>query len=164
MTPWTVGIKDLSSPSFLSFLPSFIPDVLCDPTDIIWRNGTPFEAMTGRTTPSSDGLLAEVSRGFPQMWGKCQEICVQSQDQFIITLIFSDRRDTRGKWPLARNPDRCWWHHHISFKFLGRSPFSHGQQICWILGAGLIRLWIRIIGEFFEWGIESLVHINSGVN
>jgi hypothetical protein len=44
----------------------FIYDVLCDPTDLIWRKGTPFEAMPGRTAPSSDGLLAEVSRGFPQ--------------------------------------------------------------------------------------------------
>jgi len=30
--------------------------MLCDPTDLIWRKVTPFEAMTGRTAPSSDGL------------------------------------------------------------------------------------------------------------
>ena len=29
--------------------------------------GTPFEAMTGRTAPSSYGLLAEVFWGFPQL-------------------------------------------------------------------------------------------------
>ena len=29
--------------------------------------GTPFEAMTGRTAPSSDGLLAEVIWGSPQL-------------------------------------------------------------------------------------------------
>ena len=52
----------------LSFFPSFSPlDVLCDPTDLIWRKGTPFEAMTGRTVPSSDGLLTEVFWGFPQL-------------------------------------------------------------------------------------------------
>ena len=40
----------------LSLIPSFsLPGVLCDPTDLIQRKGTPFEAMT-----SSDGLLAEV--------------------------------------------------------------------------------------------------------
>ena len=50
-----------------SFLPSFLPDVLCNPTDSIWRKGTPFEEMTGRTAPSSDGLLAEVFWGFPQL-------------------------------------------------------------------------------------------------
>ena len=38
--------------------------VLCDPTDLIWRKGTLFEAMTGRTAPSSDGLLSEVFRDF----------------------------------------------------------------------------------------------------
>ena len=46
--------------SSISLIPSFsLPNVLCDPTDLIWRKGTPFEAMTGRTPPSSDGLLAE---------------------------------------------------------------------------------------------------------
>ena len=34
--------------------------MLCDLTDLIWRKGTPFEAMTGHTAPSSDSLLAEV--------------------------------------------------------------------------------------------------------
>ena len=37
-----------------------LSDVLCDPTDPICRKETPFEPMTGRTAPSSDGLLAEV--------------------------------------------------------------------------------------------------------
>ena len=41
--------------TILSLFPSnSLPDVLCDPTDLIWRRGTPFEAMTGRTAPSSD--------------------------------------------------------------------------------------------------------------
>ena len=49
----------------LSFFPSFsLPDVLCDPIDHIWRLGTPFEAITGRTA-FIDGLLAEGFRGFP---------------------------------------------------------------------------------------------------
>ena len=52
----------------LSLIPSFaLPDELCDPTDLIWRKGTPFEAMTGRTAPSSDSLLAEVFWGFPRL-------------------------------------------------------------------------------------------------
>ena len=52
----------------LSLFPSFsLPDVLCDPTDLIWRKGTPFEAMTDCTAPSSDGLLAEVFWGFPRL-------------------------------------------------------------------------------------------------
>ena len=40
-----------------------LPYLLSDPADHIWRKGTPFEAMTDRTAPSSDGLLAEVFRG-----------------------------------------------------------------------------------------------------
>ena len=53
------------------FVPSFFPsssppDVLCDPTDLIWRKGTQFEAMTDRTA-FIDGLLADVFRGFPQL-------------------------------------------------------------------------------------------------
>jgi hypothetical protein len=52
----------------LSLFPSFsLPDVLCDPNDLIWRKRTPFEAMTGRTVPSSHGLLAEVFWSFPQL-------------------------------------------------------------------------------------------------
>ena len=44
-----------------------LPDVLCSPNDLIWMKRTPFEAMTGRTAPSSDILLAEVFWDFPQL-------------------------------------------------------------------------------------------------
>ena len=47
--------------TFSPFIPSFsYPDVLRDITDHISREGTPFEAITGHTAPSSDGFLAEV--------------------------------------------------------------------------------------------------------
>ena len=36
------------------------------PAGLIWKEGTPFETKTSHTAPSSDGLLAEVLRGFPQ--------------------------------------------------------------------------------------------------
>ena len=35
------------NPSPPCFLPSPFLTVLCDPTDLIWREGTPFEAMNG---------------------------------------------------------------------------------------------------------------------
>ena len=55
-------------PTALSLFPSFsLPDALCDPTDLIWRKGTPFETMTYRTAPSSDGLLTEVFWGFHRL-------------------------------------------------------------------------------------------------
>ena len=50
----------------------------------------------------------------------------------IITLIISDRRDwrrdTRGKWPLARNPDRSWWHRHTSISYSFSSPWFHVRK------------------------------------
>ena len=40
------------SHSVLSLIPSFsLSDVLCDPTDLIWRKEAPFEAMTGLKSP-----------------------------------------------------------------------------------------------------------------
>jgi hypothetical protein len=50
--------------SILSFFPFFsLLDFLCDPTDLIWRKGIPFEAIIGRKATSSDFLLAEVFLG-----------------------------------------------------------------------------------------------------
>jgi hypothetical protein len=61
MTPETGTIP------VLSLFPSIsLHDVLCDPTDLILRQETPLEAMTGPTAPSSDGLLAEVIWDFPR--------------------------------------------------------------------------------------------------
>ena len=68
--PWSICQVSMLHPNvmfshpILSLFPSFsFPD---DPTDL-WRKGTPFEAMTGHTTPSSESILAEVFWGFPQL-------------------------------------------------------------------------------------------------
>ena len=104
----------------LFLFPSFsLPGVLCDPTDIIWRKGTPLEAMTGRKAPSSDGFLAEIFGIFLSHTANARRFVHSPRDHFIITLIIKDRRDwcdTPGKWPLARNPEKNWWHH--------RSPWT----------------------------------------
>ena len=50
--------------------------MLCDLSDPIWRQGTPLEAMIGRTT-FNDGILTDAFQDFPQLYGKCQEICAQ---------------------------------------------------------------------------------------
>ena len=77
-----------------SLIPSFsLSDVLCDPTDVIWSKGTPFEAMTGRTAPSPDGLLPEVFRGFPQFKANARGSEHSPWDHFIIILTISDRLD-----------------------------------------------------------------------
>ena len=78
--------------SYIAFpvLSFFLHDVLCDPTDFIWRKMTPFTAMTGRTDPSSDGLLAEV---FLSCKANARRSVHSPQDHFIITLIISDGRE-----------------------------------------------------------------------
>ena len=43
--------------------PFYIPDVLCDPINLIWRQKISFEAMTG-STAIMDGLLSQVFRFF----------------------------------------------------------------------------------------------------
>ena len=53
----------------------------------------PIWAMTGRTAPSSDGLLAKVFWGF-----------------------LGCKANARRSYPLARNPDRSWWHRHTNWK------------------------------------------------
>ena len=42
------SIHTLNTHTVLSFS---LPDALWDPTDLIWRKGIPFEAITGRTAP-----------------------------------------------------------------------------------------------------------------
>ena len=55
--------------SKITSIPSFLPppslDMQCYLSNVIQRQGTPFEVMTGRTA-FIYGLLAEVFRGFPQ--------------------------------------------------------------------------------------------------
>ena len=77
----------------LSLIPSFsLSDVLCVLTDLIWRKGTPFEAMAGRTTPSSDRLLAEVFWSFHGFKANARKSVHCPQDHFIATRIIGDRR------------------------------------------------------------------------
>ena len=57
----------LHSPPILPF-PSFsLSDMFYDPTNLIWRKGTPLEAMIGHMVPSSDGLLGKVFWSIPQL-------------------------------------------------------------------------------------------------
>ena len=93
----------------LSLFPSSsLPDALCDPTDLVWRQGSPFVAMTGRTAPSSDGLLAAV---FFRVFFSCKANARRSvhspRDHFIITLIIDDNLTdvtlgASGLWPRTR--------------------------------------------------------------
>ena len=76
------------------------------------------------------------------------------QDHFIITLIISDRRDTRGKWPLARNPDRSRWHRHTNWKFFWPQPMAP-----WTTGSNP---WSNFGTHFSVWiSIPSAILING---
>ena len=72
---------------------TFFPDVLCDPTDLIWRKWALFEAMTDRTAPSSDGLLTEFFCVFLSCKANARRSVHSPLDHFIITHIISDRSD-----------------------------------------------------------------------
>jgi len=100
-SPWLHG----QQVSILSF-PSFsLHNVLCNPTDLIWWKGIPFEMITGCTV-FINGLLAEVFQVFLQLQGKCQEICVQAPVSSHHHPYHWLTDMTDGKWPLARNLDR----------------------------------------------------------
>ena len=74
--------------------------------------------------------LHRLSRSWSfQLQGKYQDICAQPRYHVIILIIRRDWRDTRGKWPLARNPGKCWCFRHTSLKFFFYcSPWFRGQQ------------------------------------
>ena len=70
---------------------------------------------------------------------------------FIITISLADRcdwRDTRGKWPLATNPDRGWWHRLTSLKhFLWKpmAPWTPGNELKSILLFDCYHLWSNVL-------------------
>ena len=67
-----------------------------------------------------------------------------SRYHLIITLSLTDRhdwRDTQGKWPLARNPDRSWWHRHTSLKLFWPQPMAS-----WTTGLSYLVFNLQILG------------------
>ena len=66
-------------------------------------------------------------------WSFSRRYVHSLRNHFIFPLIISDRSDwgdTRGKGPLARNPNRGWWHRHISLKpFLAAAPWTAGFHL-----------------------------------
>ena len=94
---------------FHKSFPSFSLPVLCEQ----------FEAMTGFTAPSSDGLLAEDFRGFLSCKVNSRRSVYNPRYLVTITLwlfVRCDWHGTGGKWPLARNKNRSWWLRHTSLK------------------------------------------------
>ena len=82
-------------------------------------------------SPSSDCLLAEVFWVFLRQMPV--DLCTAPRIISLSSLSYSDRRDwrdTRGKWPLARNLDKSWWHRHNRLKHFWPQS-KHGQQGSW---------------------------------
>ena len=74
--------------------------MLCYLTDLIWREGTPFETMTGRTA-FVDGLLAEVFQGFFPSCKVNDKISVRSPWYHVIitqTDVTNMTLGTSGFW------------------------------------------------------------------
>ena len=85
-------VEILPSP-VLSFPTFSLSDVLCDPTDLIWRKGIPFEAMTGRTALHQTVSYLRFSGIFLGYKANARRSVHSPQVNFITTLIISDRLD-----------------------------------------------------------------------
>ena len=106
--------------SNLSFCPSFsLPDVICDSTDLTEE----MDPICGDDWSHSSFIRRSPSWGFPGFASAVRQMH-SPRDHFIIILIISDSRDTRGKWPLYRNPDGSWWHRHTSLKLFWPQPMA----------------------------------------
>ena len=113
-----IAYKNLSFIWFLTcyaVLPTFLVV-----RDLIW-------GMTC-LQPSSDGLLAE---GFPDFSSAVrqtpEDLCTASSIISLPPLSLAEKhdwRDTRGKWPLARNPEKSWWHRYISIRLFWPQPMA----------------------------------------
>ena len=107
----SIYIPTVSIPSFLP-LPFL---TCCDSIDLIWWEGTHFSRRLV-AQPLSDGLLAEVFRGFPHPWGKCQEMCAlpPASPHYYSYNKPTDAPDmifgVSGHWLWIR------WHRHINIK------------------------------------------------
>ena len=74
--------------------------------------------------PSSTVSLLRLFSAIRWMPG---DLCTVPGIISLSPLSLADKRnwcDTRGKWPLARNPDRSWWHSHTSLKLFWPYPMA----------------------------------------
>ena len=106
--------------------------MLCDPADLIWRKGTPFEAMTDRTAPSSDGLLAR----FTGVFLGCKTNARRSMHSPRIISLSPLSLATNVNGATLRASD-LWLGPQtgaggtttLSESFFDHSPWLHGQQV-----------------------------------
>ena len=104
---------------------SSLPDVLCDPDDLVWRKGTPLQAIIGRTV---------FIDGFPQLQAKYQEIRTQLPASSHYHPLDVTAVTLWTKLHLAKNPDRGCWHLYTSLKLFGQqlmAPWTTGHPDIW---------------------------------
>ena len=121
---WKIILFLRNCSPILSLFPSFsLPDVMCNLTDLIWRKGTSFEAMTGHTVPSSDGLLTEIFLSCKQMPDLCTvpKIISLSPLSLVADVTLGASELWLGTGTGAGGTDT------LNF-FFGRNPWLHGQQ------------------------------------
>ena len=114
----------------LSLFPYFsLPDVLCDRTDLIRKKGIPFEAMTGRAAPSSDGLLAGVFLGSKTNARRSSTAprIISSSPLSLAIEVTDATLGASGLWLGTRTG--AGGTDTLVESFLGRDPWFHGQQV-----------------------------------
>ena len=103
-----------------------------------WPHLEERDSIWGNDCSHSPFIRWSPSWGFPQLKTNARRSVHTPGFNFIITLIISDRRDwrdTRGNWPLTKNPNRSWWHRYISLKIFWPQPMT-----LWRAGFVLFRL------------------------
>ena len=153
-------------PPFLSLFPSFShPDVLCDPTAIIWSKVPHLRRW----------LVVQPFIGWSPNWGfpgfplSCKENARRSvhspRYHLIITLSSADRRnrrDTPGNWPLAMNPDRSWRRRHSGLKISWPQP-----MVPWTRGRVIEKILTDFTNLFvlkFGWNRHFIHKVPQGVS
>ena len=101
----------------------FLPHVFCDANEVMWR-----KILRRSLVEQPSSHLLRFSRIFLDLKVNTRKSVHRLGSISPSSLSLADWRDTRGKYPLARNLNRSWWHRHKSIKIFVRSPRLHGQQ------------------------------------
>ena len=82
-----------------------------------------------------------------------EDLCTAPGIISLSPLLLADRcvwHDTRSKWPLSRNLDRSWWHHHTGWKPLLAAV--HGSIDSRLITSFSSRLFFSRSNEKPGWG------------
>ena len=106
-----------------------------------WRAVLTYRPIWGEDCLHSHFIRQSPSWGYPEFSSVVMQIPGDICTAAGIICDRCDWRDTRGKWPLARNPHRGWCHRHTSLKLFWLQSMSP-----WTVGVLNITIWFRISG------------------